>query len=110
MLAREPAIVGSSAHRDPTLGGEDNLIAATLEPIADNGFGTADGLQITAHWITIGGIEEVHPMLGCRVHNRDAGWLVALLSKCHRAETDFRYLEASTAHSLGFHFSPLALS
>ena len=46
------------------------------------------GFRVWLARIAVGGIEEIHSLVNGRVHDREAGSLVALLSEAHRIQTN----------------------
>ena len=89
--------------RPEALRRDDELFAAPVEPAADDLLGPADGGQVAAERIHVGGVEERDAALGGPIHDRDGSRFVALEPERHRAETDARNLEAGAAESNVLH-------
>ena len=79
------------------------LLAAAVEPAADDLLGPADGGPVAAERIHVGGVEERDAALGGPIHDRDGSRFVALEPERHRPETDARDLEAGAAESNVLH-------
>src|SRR3979490_2346399 len=85
------------------LRGQDKALAASLQPVADDLLGPAGGLRRWRHRIGVGRVQESDAILGSLVHDGEGSGLIALMSEGHGPETDFRNLQAGSAHAAGFH-------
>ena len=91
MLARIAGVVGTGSHRIERLRREHETFALTGQPIADEFFRAADGLERSANRIHVGDIKEIDAGFVRRVHDRERFGGFGLQAEGHRAKTDFGY-------------------
>ena len=88
--SRHTGIVGPPAHRIEELGGDDGVLALTLQRDTQHRFrGAAD--------IGIGRVEEVHARIERGVHHLRRTLLVGAIAEGHRAQADLGDFQAGTA-------------
>jgi len=85
VLARESLIPWSGAHGAEALGGQNEIVTATLEPAPDDLFRSPDGLEVAADRIDVRGVEERDAAGGGAIQDGSRARLVALQAERHRA-------------------------
>jgi polysaccharide pyruvyl transferase WcaK-like protein len=95
---RVAAAVRALAHREVHLGGENNVVAAALQRLADDLLALAGGVHIS-------GVDEVDALVQGGVDDPDAVGMirVADCTKHHRAEAMHADLDPSRAESAVTH-------
>ena len=73
-------------HRADALGGDDELVALALQPVADDLLGAARRVVAAAQRIDVGGVEEVDAAGRRGIEDGVALRHVALQAERHRAE------------------------
>src|SRR5215813_1142589 len=76
---------------DTALGRQHELVALAGKPLADDLLGAAGRLRRWRHRVGVRRIEEGHAAFGGPVEDGEGNRFVALVSKRHCAEADFRY-------------------
>jgi hypothetical protein len=86
-----------------TLGREDEFVAASLEPAAEDFFGSPRGFRGRWNGVNVGAIQEGDAMRCGLVKDIEGRAFVGLVAKGHGAKTDFRYFEPCTAKPANLH-------
>ena len=91
---------GHAARRAGHLGGQHELAARAGvlgEPVADDGFGGAEGFLARRHRVHLGRVDEVDAALQRAIEDGVGGGLVDLLAEGHGAEADRRDVQVALA-------------
>jgi len=99
VLARGAAVPRARAHRAHALGGHHDVVAAALEPAAEDLLGAAHRLEAPAQRVDVGGVEEGDPARRRAVEDGAGRRLVALQAEGHGAEAEARDGQAGAAEA-----------
>ena len=88
VFAGQPALVGAAAHRTPAFRRQHDAVTLPFQPFADEFFAPTNRIEIAAHRVDIGRVEEVHPVLDRGIHDGVARGLVTLPAKSHRPQAN----------------------
>ena len=69
VLARQPRVVRTPAHRVTALGRQDEVVAFAFKPAPDDCFGAPDTFERHRHRIDIRRVNEIDAALGGLVHD-----------------------------------------
>src|SRR6185436_5346663 len=103
VLLRESLIPRAGAHRAEALGGQNEVVSASLEPASDDLFRSPDGLEVAADWIDVRGVEERDAAGGGPIENSPRARLVALQPEGHGAEAKPRDRQPGAAETNVLH-------
>ena len=92
-----PRSQGLRSHLADAFGGDDELVALALQPVADDLLGAARGVVAAAQRIDVGGVEEVDPAGRRGIHDGVALGHVALQAERHRPEAQLGNAQAGAA-------------
>jgi len=101
--ARHALVPGLRPHPADALGGDDEVVAAALQPAAQDLLGAAGGADVPAEGIDVGRVQEVDAGLGGGVEDGPAVRLVALQAEGHGAQAELRDLQAGAAEPRVLH-------
>ena len=105
-----PASHGFGSHRPEALRRDDELVAAALQPAAEDLLGAAGGGEVAAERVHVGRVEEGDALLVGVIEDRARAVLVDLEAEGHGAEADAGDLEAGAAETNVLHGAVLSLS
>ena len=97
------------AHRPEALRRDHELVAAALQPAAEDLLGAAGGREVAAERVHVGGVEEGDALLVGVIEDGARAVLVDLESEGHGAEADPRDLEPGAAETNVLHGAVLSV-
>ena len=96
MFTGAALLPAGGAHGSPGLGGEDDLVALTLQPAPDDLLGAPD---LASHGVDVAGVEEGNARLRGSVHDLVGNRFVGLMTERRGAEAQSRNREAGGPES-----------